>query len=230
MVAEANRIFGFEGWDRETVASDCVWTKQQGSRYCAAYVARVRITVRAGETRIIREGCGVGESSALSPGQAHDFAAKAAETDATKRALMTFGNAFGLSLYSGTGAAPCPACASGAGAWRRIPSKHSRKQQSQRHQAAKEDRPDLSSKGPSTTSVGARSCPRRRYLPRRPRRARLPAHRQECSRPGRATARPRPRAPALCGKPALPGLREVTIRSPSPPLCAAPRHEPEGLG
>ena len=106
MVAEANRIFGFEGWDRETVSSDCVWTKQQGSRFCAAYVARVRITVRAGETRIVREGCGVGESSALSPGQAHDFAAKAAETDATKRALMTFGNAFGLSLYGGTGATP----------------------------------------------------------------------------------------------------------------------------
>lgn len=102
VVAEANRIFGFEGWDRESIASDCVWTKQQGSRYCAAYVARVRITVRAGETRIVREGCGVGESSALSPGQAHDFAAKAAETDATKRALMTFGNAFGLSLYAGT--------------------------------------------------------------------------------------------------------------------------------
>ena len=40
MVAEANRIFGFEGWDRETVSSDCVWTKQQGSRYCAAYVAQ----------------------------------------------------------------------------------------------------------------------------------------------------------------------------------------------
>jgi DNA recombination protein Rad52 len=101
VVAEANRIFGFEGWDRETVSSDCVWTKQQGSRYCAAYVARVRITVRAGETRVVREGSGVGESSALSPGQAHDFAAKAAETDATKRALMTFGNAFGLSLYGG---------------------------------------------------------------------------------------------------------------------------------
>ncbi len=29
------------------------------------------------------------------------MAAKAAETDATKRALMTFGNAFGLSLYKG---------------------------------------------------------------------------------------------------------------------------------
>jgi hypothetical protein len=48
---------------------------------------------------VIREGCGVGESNAATPGQAHDFAAKAAETDATKRALSTFGNAFGLSLY-----------------------------------------------------------------------------------------------------------------------------------
>ena len=24
-IAEANRIFGFDGWDRETVASQCVW-------------------------------------------------------------------------------------------------------------------------------------------------------------------------------------------------------------
>jgi len=102
VVAEANRIFGFDGWDRETVTSDCVWTRQKGQRYCAAYVARVRITVRAGDDRVVREGCGVGESDAASPGQAHDFAAKAAETDATKRALSTFGNAFGLSLYGGT--------------------------------------------------------------------------------------------------------------------------------
>ena len=153
VVAEVNRIFGFEGWDRETVASDCVWTKQQGSRYCAAYVARVRITVRAGETRIVREGCGVGESSALSPGQAHEFAAKAAETDATKRALMTFGNAFGLSLYGGTGATPVSNRASGARACRRIPSKLSRKHRSRRHQHRSEERPGLSSKGPSTTSV-----------------------------------------------------------------------------
>src|SRR5690242_16185193 len=26
-IAEANRIFGFDGWDRETVASQCVWAK-----------------------------------------------------------------------------------------------------------------------------------------------------------------------------------------------------------
>lgn len=101
VVAEANRIFGFDGWDRETVSSNCVWTKQTGLRFSACYVTRVRITVRAGEERIVREGCGAGESNASSPGQAHEFAAKAAETDATKRALSTFGNSFGLSLYGG---------------------------------------------------------------------------------------------------------------------------------
>ena len=33
------------------------------------------------------------------PGEAHELALKAAETDATKRALATFGNPFGLALY-----------------------------------------------------------------------------------------------------------------------------------
>ena len=103
LVAEANRIFGFDGWDRETVSSNCVYTKQIGNRYWAAYVTRVRIIVRAGDERIVREGCGAGESNAASPGQAHEFAAKASETDATKRALSTFGNAFGLSLYANGG-------------------------------------------------------------------------------------------------------------------------------
>lgn len=101
VVAEANRIFGFDGWDRETLSADCVWTKQVNERYCAAYVTRIRIRVRAGDAIIVREGSGAGESSAASPGQAHEFASKAAETDATKRALITFGNAFGLSLYAG---------------------------------------------------------------------------------------------------------------------------------
>jgi DNA recombination protein Rad52 len=101
VVAEANRIFGFDGWDREILANSCVWTKQMSARYCAAYVAKVRITVRAGDHLVIREGSGAGESNEASPGQAHDRAAKAAETDATKRALTTFGNCFGLTLYAG---------------------------------------------------------------------------------------------------------------------------------
>jgi hypothetical protein len=102
VIAEANRIFGFDGWDRETVASQCVWTKQMGSRFAASYVVRVRIRARADELVIIRDGSGAGEATTASPGLAHELALKAAETDATKRALATFGNAFGLSLYGGS--------------------------------------------------------------------------------------------------------------------------------
>lgn len=50
---------------------------------------------------VTREGSGAGESNEATPGQAHDRASKAAETDATKRALTTFGNCFGLTLYAG---------------------------------------------------------------------------------------------------------------------------------
>ncbi len=99
VIAEANRIFGFDGWDRETVASTCVWQKHVDYRFTAAYLTRVRISVRTAGAIITREGLGSGEASAATAGQAHERASKAAETDATKRALCTFGNSFGLSLY-----------------------------------------------------------------------------------------------------------------------------------
>jgi hypothetical protein len=108
-VSEANRVFGFDGWDRETIASQCVWAKPIGARYGAAYLTRVRITVRAGDQRVVREGSGTGEATAASPGLAHEIAAKGAETDATKRALSTFGNLFGLSLYGGNSDPNTPA-------------------------------------------------------------------------------------------------------------------------
>ena len=98
-VSEANRIFGFEGWDRESLSSQCVWQKMVEGRFGVAYLTRVRITVRANGQTIIREGLGSGEAFGATLGQAHERAAKAAETDATKRALSTFGNSFGLSLY-----------------------------------------------------------------------------------------------------------------------------------
>jgi hypothetical protein len=59
----------------------------------------VRITVHPEGTTIIREGHGSGEGRGESPGEVHDIALKAAETDATKRALATFGKPFGLELY-----------------------------------------------------------------------------------------------------------------------------------
>lgn len=99
VISEANRIFGFDAWDRETISSQCVWQKQVGYRFSASYLIRVRISVRAGDTIVIREGLGSGEAVSPTAGQAHELASKAAETDATKRALSTFGNPFGLSLY-----------------------------------------------------------------------------------------------------------------------------------
>src|SRR5712691_6155766 len=99
VIAEANRIFGYDAWDRRTRTNDCVWTGTKGEFYHAAYTAKVRVSVRAGDITIVREGSGTGEGKALTPGQAHELALKAAETDATKRALATFGNPFGLALY-----------------------------------------------------------------------------------------------------------------------------------
>ena len=99
VISEANRIFGYDAWDRRTVASKCVSNSSNGQRHFAAYTAKVRITVRAGDIIIVREGSGTGEGSGLTPGQAHEIALKSAETDGTKRALATFGNPFGLALY-----------------------------------------------------------------------------------------------------------------------------------
>jgi DNA recombination protein Rad52 len=98
-IAEANRIFGFDAWDRRTISTACVWNGQSGQVHAAAYTAKVRVSVRAGDTIIVREGSGTGEGRASTPGQAHELALKGAETDATKRALATFGNPFGLALY-----------------------------------------------------------------------------------------------------------------------------------
>jgi DNA recombination protein Rad52 len=98
-IAEADRIFGFDGWDRETLKSECVWQGKHNNRFSCTYVSKVGIKVRAGGVTVIREGSGCGTANAEVPGDAHGLALKEAETDATKRALMTFGNPFGLALY-----------------------------------------------------------------------------------------------------------------------------------
>ncbi len=99
VIAEANRIFGFEGWDREIVWCQCVWEDGRRDPKACTYAARVRIRVRAGDGVVCREGSGVGNGTAATLGEAHENALKEAETDAMKRALTTFGNLFGLALY-----------------------------------------------------------------------------------------------------------------------------------
>src|SRR5450631_4622049 len=100
-ITEANRIFGFDGWSRETIESKCVLARENKGTFLVVYTARVRLTVQADGATIIREGHGTGEGHETSPGEVHDIALKVAETDATKRALATFGKPFGLELYRG---------------------------------------------------------------------------------------------------------------------------------
>ncbi len=106
VIAEANRIFGFDGWQRQTIAVRCVAQaerligREQKPGWGVTYTARVRVTVTAGGlTPLVREGSGAGHGIDVDLGQAHESALKEAETDAMKRALMTFGNPFGLALY-----------------------------------------------------------------------------------------------------------------------------------
>jgi Rad52/22 family double-strand break repair protein len=87
--------------------------------FLVVYTSKVRITVRTDREKIVREGHGCGEARGVSAGEAHDLALKISETDATKRALATFGKPFGLALYlggksgrkdEGASAAPATAC------------------------------------------------------------------------------------------------------------------------
>ena len=96
VINEANRIFGFDGWQSETVQLDCV----QSDDFCVTYIAKVRVTI--GD--VIREGVGAGhgKGKSVNLGDKHESAVKEAESDARKRALMQFGSQFGLSLYDRT--------------------------------------------------------------------------------------------------------------------------------
>ena len=88
---EANRIFGFDGWSSETLDTFLVSEDPK----CITYIARVRITV--GD--IVREGTGAGHGRMGSIGDKYESAVKEAESDALKRAMKSFGDQFGLSLY-----------------------------------------------------------------------------------------------------------------------------------
>jgi len=98
-IAEANRIFGHDSWDCITLSPQCLWRETQRGQTACFYSTKVRITVRAGACVIVREGMGTGFGRSHAAELAYEIALKAAETDATKRALATIGNPFGLALY-----------------------------------------------------------------------------------------------------------------------------------
>lgn len=100
VIAEANRIFGFDAWTRELVSlvENTLPTKNDKGNHVVSFRATVRVTALG----VTREGTGFGSGIARDIHDAYESAVKEAETDAMKRALMTFGNPFGLALYDKT--------------------------------------------------------------------------------------------------------------------------------
>lgn len=110
--AMMNRVFGFCGWslistspttlvfERETT----VGKTNPKPGYRVAYKAELELIVHLPEGDARYAGTAIGE--AVMPdykvADAHDMAAKSAESGALKRAATNLGDQFGLSLYKGT--------------------------------------------------------------------------------------------------------------------------------
>jgi len=102
------RIFGFGGFDIETLRCDLVReieTKQgDRSRWTIVYRAEVRLTVKATDGSVLaryEDGATGDAINQPSIGDAHDFAMKTALSQALKRCAVNLGDAFGLALYNG---------------------------------------------------------------------------------------------------------------------------------
>jgi recombination DNA repair RAD52 pathway protein len=105
----ANEVFGFGNWDTETVEMRrehdpvLIPPSEENPKggIVVTYSARVRVTVYSqdGSRKVVRERSGGHRGFGPTVGQAVEDCIKAAETDATKRAFVTFGNIFGLALY-----------------------------------------------------------------------------------------------------------------------------------
>lgn len=104
-IREANRIFGHAGWQTMTDCKLVVerdWKSKEGrDGWLVCYSAHTTVRVQCVDgTWVEKDGWGYGEGIDYSnPGQAHESAVKEAETDALKRALVKFGDPFGLALY-----------------------------------------------------------------------------------------------------------------------------------
>lgn len=101
VIAEANRIFGFDAWSYEVISATPVAQEprkigqQKRDGWGVTYTSKVRVEVAG----VYREDFGAGHGYDVDLGLAHESAVKEAVTDALKRALRTFGNPFGLALY-----------------------------------------------------------------------------------------------------------------------------------
>lgn len=101
VIEEANRVFGFDGWTRETVdmVEVCRYETEVGRDKKPGWAVGYRAKVRIEAQGVVREGSAVGNGVSVQLYDAIESAVKEAETDAMKRAMMTLGYPFGLALY-----------------------------------------------------------------------------------------------------------------------------------
>jgi DNA repair and recombination protein RAD52 len=108
-IKQANRIFGFDGWSYEitdlTRVCEIVKTKTDRDGVTkSGWEVGIQCKVKINVDGVIREDVGYGtgiDYSSLTA--AYESAGKEAASDALKRALRSFGNQFGNSLYGKIG-------------------------------------------------------------------------------------------------------------------------------
>jgi DNA repair and recombination protein RAD52 len=105
VIETANKVFGFGNWSYSISKLEHVSQEQnQNQNQVICYKAIVKVLVHSENHTldVSREDVGFGTGVAKTQADAHEGAAKEAVTDALKRAMRSFGNQFGNSLYDKT--------------------------------------------------------------------------------------------------------------------------------
>ena len=188
--------------------------------------------LQAAGSTIIREGHGSGEGRGTSPGEVHDIALKAAETDATKRALATFGKPFGLELYrkdkitSSISSTAVASVAASPPTQPRVgfhpddttPIPRPSHYYGRRHQNS------MTAASPSGSRPANPTCFVRAPLGAGSTRPPRWQNRQEPTHHRRTKAPARQSPSEICGLTTLSGLRAATVRPSSSAICATQSH------
>ena len=102
VIETANKIFGYGNWSYSITKLEQVSQElNQNQNHVICYKAIISVTVfdMTHSKNVSREDVGFGTGIAKTLADAHESGAKEAVTDAIKRAMRSFGNQFGNSLY-----------------------------------------------------------------------------------------------------------------------------------
>ncbi|MGJ0328711.1 Rad52/Rad22 family DNA repair protein [Aliarcobacter cryaerophilus] len=105
VIETANKVFGFGNWSYSISKLEQVSQEQnQNQNQVICYKAIVQVLIHSENHTldVSREDVGFGTGVSKTQADAHEGAAKEAVTDALKRAMRSFGNQFGNSLYDKT--------------------------------------------------------------------------------------------------------------------------------